>query len=299
MSNQLPKFHETFIPILKSLENNEEIHSEELKRKVKAEYYSHLTQDLLDQKINSGSLLILNRIGWGVSYLKQGKFLFQPRRAYVKITPKGLETLKLGQLTFVELKKDIDYQEAKKIKDELKKEKSIDVLDQDFSPHDLIEDGFESIKQNIKIELLERLKKIDPFYFEKVILILLKRMGYGQFIETKKTGDGGVDGIINQDQLGLQKIYIQAKRYSDNKVREKDIRNFIGAMSGDTTNGVFVTTSTFDDAAVIKAKEAHHKIILIDGLKLTELMFEFGVGVQTTNTFEMKQVDEDFFEDSQ
>jgi restriction system protein len=124
-------------------------------------------------------------------------------------------------------------------------------------------------------------------------------MGYGQFIETKKTGDGGVEGIINQDQLGLQKIYIQAKRYSDNKVREKDIRNFIGAMSGDTTNGVFVTTSTFDDAAVIKAKEAHHKIILIDGLKLTELMFEFGVGVQTTNTFEMKQVDEDFFEDSQ
>jgi restriction system protein len=146
--------------------------------------------------------------------------------------------------------------------------------------------------------LLERLKEIEPFYFEKVILILLKKMGYGEFIETKKTGDGGIDGIINQDQLGISKIYIQAKRYTENKVREKDIRNFIGAMSGDTTNGVFVTTSTFDDGAVEKAKQAHHKIILIDGFRLTDLMFEFGVGVQTINIYEMKKVDEDFFENS-
>jgi restriction system protein len=128
--------------------------------------------------------------------------------------------------------------------------------------------------------------------------MLLKKMGYGDFIETKKTGDGGIDGIINQDQLGLSKIYIQAKRYAENKVREKDIRNFIGAMSGDTTNGVFVTTSGFDDAAVAKAKEAHHKIILIDGHKLVDLMYQFGVGVQTTNTYDMKEVDEDFFEES-
>jgi restriction system protein len=123
-------------------------------------------------------------------------------------------------------------------------------------------------------------------------------MGYGEFIETKKTGDGGIDGIINQDQLGINKIYIQAKRYAENKVREKDIRNFIGAMSGDTTNGVFVTTSTFDEGAIDKAKQAHHKIILIDGHKLTDLMFQFGVGVQTINTYDLKEIDADFFEDS-
>lgn len=297
--NQIPKFHETFIPILNVLETNEEMHYEELKRRVRDKFYLHLPQEMLDQKTSTGSLLLMNRIGWGKSYLKQGKFIEQPRRAYVKITPKGLAALKAGHLTLAELKKDSDYLSAKNIKEELKKEKSSELNEKDFSPQDLIEEGFESIKQNIKIELLERLKKIDPFYFEKVILILLKRMGYGEFVETKKTGDGGVDGIINQDQLGINKIYIQAKRYTENKVREKDIRNFIGAMSGDTTNGVFVTTSTFDDAAIVKAKEAHHKIILIDGYKLTELMFEFGVGVQTTNTYEMKEVDEDFFEDSQ
>ena len=296
MTKQIPKFHETFIPILKALEQLDEIHSEELKRKVRDSSYADLSTEQLTQKISSGGLLIINRIGWGISYLKHGKFVEQPRRAYVKITAKGLTALKSGQLTYADLKKDSDYLLSQTSK--AKREKSSEVTQKDFSPQDLIEDGFSSIKQNIKMELLERLKNIDPFYFEKVILILLKRMGYGDFVETKKTGDGGVDGIINQDQLGINKIFIQAKRYAENKVREKDIRNFIGAMSGDTMNGVFVTTSTFDDAAVVKAREAHHKIILIDGVKLTELMFEFGVGVQTINTYEMKEVDDDFFEAS-
>lgn len=298
MTKQIPKFHETFIPILKTLANQNEVHSEELKRNVRDNSYSDLPAELLTQKISSGGLQIINRIGWGISYLKQGKFVEQPRRAYVKITPKGLTALKSGKLTLTDLKKDSDYLQAQESKDKEKSVKPIEVTEKDYSPQDLIEDGFLSIKQNIKAELLERLKNIDPFYFEKVILILLKRMGYGEFVETKKTGDGGIDGIINQDQLGINKIYIQAKRYAENKVREKDIRNFIGAMSGDTMNGVFVTTSTFDEAAIVKAREAHHKIILIDGVKLTELMFEFGVGVQTINTYEMKEVDDDFFEAS-
>lgn len=122
-------------------------------------------------------------------------------------------------------------------------------------------------------------------------------MGYGEFIETSKSGDGGIDGIINEDKLGLDKIYIQAKRFNENKVREKDIRNFIGAMSGDTNKGVFVTTSLFDTGAIEKAKNAHHKIILLDGNKLVELMHEFNVGVQIKTTYEVKQLDEDFFED--
>jgi restriction system protein len=138
------------------------------------------------------------------------------------------------------------------------------------SPQDLIDRGFSEIEAQVKHELLDKLKGIDPYYFEKVILILLKKMGYGDFIETSKSGDGGIDGIINEDKLGLDKIYIQAKRYEDNKVREKDIRNFIGAMSGDTSKGVFVTTSDFDKDAIKKAHDAHHKIILINGDKLVD-----------------------------
>lgn len=164
------------------------------------------------------------------------------------------------------------------------------------SPQDLIDEGFQIIETQVKDELLEKLKTIDPFYFEKVILILLKKMGYGDFIETSKTGDGGIDGIINEDKLGLDKIYIQAKRYNENKVREKEIRNFIGAMSGDTQKGVFVTTSTFDDGATKKASDAHHTIILIDGKKLVDLMHQYNVGVQIQSTYEVKELDLDFFE---
>jgi restriction system protein len=137
---------------------------------------------------------------------------------------------------------------------------------------------------------------MDPFYFENVILQLLKEMGYGDFIETRKTGDGGIDGIINEDKLGLSKIFIQAKRYGENKVREKDIRSFIGAMSGDTQKGVFVTTSTFDKNAIKKADNAHHTIILIDGEKLSDLMHDYNVGVQIKNTYNVREIDLDFFE---
>ena len=168
--------------------------------------------------------------------------------------------------------------------------------EQNASPQDQIDSGVNRIEAKVKSDLLEKLMSVDPFYFEKLILKLLKRMGYGDFIETSKSGDGGIDGIINEDKLGLDKIYIQAKRYSENKVREKDIRNFIGAMSGDTSKGVFVTTSEFDSGATKKALEAHHTIILIDGMKLVDLMHEFNVGIQISSTYEVKELDEDFFE---
>jgi restriction system protein len=298
MSQSIPKFHETFIPILKVLADGKELHYEEMKRIVRDTFYADLPSELLDQRTSSGQILILNRIGWGKSYLKQGRFIEQPRRAIVKITEKGLGVLGPGHLSLSELKKDADYLAAQKIKEAATNDALKDTVEKDDSPQDLIERGFSSINANVKLELLERLKVIDPFYFQKVILILLKKMGYGEFIETKKSGDGGIDGVINQDQLGINKIYMQAKRYAENKVREKDIRNFIGAMSGDTTNGVFVTTSSFDDGALEKAKQAHHKIILIDGQRLTDLMFEFGVGVQNRNIYELKEIDEDFFEDA-
>jgi restriction system protein len=298
MNQEMPKFHETFIPMLKVLSSGEELHYEELRKRVRDQFYSDLPDHILSQKTKTGSILILNRIGWAKSYLKQAKFVEQPRRAYVKITDKGRRALERGGLTMAQLRKDPDYLAAEVAKGQAKLGEEPETNFDNLSPQDFIDQGFEAIEKEAKAELLDRLKQIDPFYFEKVILILLRKMGYGEFVETKKTGDGGIDGIINQDQLGLDKIFIQAKRYAENKVREKDIRNFIGAMSGDTTNGVFVTTSSFDDAAVVKAKEAHHKIILIDGEKLVDLMYQFGVGVQVTNTYEIKQIDEDFFEDS-
>lgn len=290
----IPKFHETFIPILKVLENGEILQARELYQKVIDQFFSELTQDQLEEKTKSGELLIYNRIAWGKSYLKRGGFIEFPKRGYVKITDKGKKQTS-SDLTRRQLEGSDSYLDF--YNEENKKNESTPSTIVNASPQDLIDEGFNQIDIQVKSELLDKLKGIDPFYFEKVILMLLKKMGYGDFVETAKTGDGGIDGIINEDKLGLDKIYIQAKRYSDNKVREKDIRNFIGAMSGDTQKGVFVTTSTFDSMAIKKAHDAHHTIILIDGYKLVDLMHEYNVGIQVKAVYEVKELDNDFFEE--
>lgn len=293
---EIPKFHETFNPILEILSNGEMIHTRELQDLVIKKYYSDLPEEMLKEKTKSGEVLINNRIAWGKSYLKKGGYIFYPERGHVKITEKGLSQKSSLTLKDVEQGTNIlDFYTEENLKSN-KSATDIKVID-NASPQDLIDEGFSKIETEVKNDLLDKLKVINPYYFEKVILILLKKMGYGDFIETSKSSDGGIDGIINEDKLGLDKIYIQAKRFNENKVREKDIRNFIGAMSGDTNKGVFVTTSLFDKGAVEKAKNAHHKIILIDGIKLVDLMHEFNVGVQIKSVYEVKQLDEDFFEE--
>jgi restriction system protein len=296
---ELPKYHETFIPVLEVLNNVESIKSRELASQVRDTYYSDLPQELMNQKTSSGANVLVDRILWGKSYLKMGKFVSYPKRGLVQITEKGKRILKVGNLPLHDLQNDPDFiGHRESVKSEKENEIELDIVRvENASPQDLIDSGFSTIETEVKTELLEKLKEIDPYYFEKVILILLKKMGYGDFIETSKSGDGGIDGIINEDKLGLEKIYTQAKRYNENKVREKDIRNFIGAMSGDTRKGVFITTSTFDNSAIKKAKEAHHSIILIDGVKLVDLMHQYNVGVQVKTVYEVKELDNDFFEE--
>lgn len=292
-NNEIPKFHETFNPILEILKDGETIHSRELINRVVQEYYSHLPEELLEEETKSGDILISNRIAWGKSYLKKGGFIVFPKRGMVKITDKGLQSLK-KDLKLKDIENSDNFLDFYSEEDPKKSNVSIEI--ENSTPQDLIDTGFTQIENTVKSELLDKLKNIDPYYFEKVILILLKKMGYGDFIETAKSGDGGIDGIINEDKLGLDKIYIQAKRYGENKVREKDIRNFIGAMSGDTSKGVFVTTSSFHEGAVKKANDAHHTIILIDGIRLTELLHQYNVGVQLKSSYEVKELDLDFFE---
>jgi len=294
MNLELPKFHETFNPILDILSDGKTIHTREMQEKVIQKYYYNLPKELLEEKTKSGEILINNRIAWGKSYLKKGGYIHYPERGHVQITEKGLS--QKSSLTLKDVEDDsnlLNFYTEENTKQN-KEDSSIEKI-KNASPQDLIDEGFNEIELEVKNELLTKLKNIDPYYFEKVILILLKKMGYGDFIETSKSQDGGIDGIINEDKLGLDKIYIQAKRFNENKVREKDIRNFIGAMSGDTNKGVFVTTSLFDNGAIEKAKNAHHKIILIDGKKLVDLMHEFNVGVQIKSIYEVKQLDEDFF----
>lgn len=288
---ELPKFNETFLPILDVLKDGQIIKGRDLLRLVEEHFYADLPEELLQQTTKSGDRLIENRIAWGKSYLKKGGLVHYPQRGFVQITEKG-KTARRESVTLDSIQSNvITFYEPEKISPA-----SISAIENNASPQDLIDSGFETIEREVKNELLAKLKEVDPYAFEKIILILLKKMGYGDFIETSKSGDGGIDGFINEDQLGLEKIYIQAKRYNENKVRETDIRNFIGAMSGDTRKGIFVTTSSFDEKAKNKARDAHHTIILLDGSKLVDLMHKYSVGVQTKNIYEVKAVDNDFFD---
>ena len=293
--DSLPKYHETFLPVLRTLQNGKIISYSDMRRIVRDTYYSNLPNDALELKTEAGDQLILNRIGWAKAYLKQAGMLSQPERGMVQITEKGRRVVERGNLTLDEVLNDetfLSHRKVQKMKSEVAQGISTSA-----SPQDLVDTGVQEIEGQVKAELLERLKQVDPYYFEHVILGLFKEMGYGDIEVTAKSGDGGIDGIINQDQLGIEKIYTQAKRYNDHKVRETDIRNFIGAMSGGTTKGIFVTTSEFDEAAVRKAKEStNNRIILIDGYQLVDLMYKYGVGVQDKNTYVIKEIDEDFFE---
>lgn len=291
---EIPKFDETFIPILEVLNDDTILRSRELIEEVKKRFYSGLSEEQLKQETKSGDLLIDNRIAWGKSYLKKGGYIVFPERGFVQITEKGKNHSASLNVRDLENETSVfEFYKQEKDNNTINNNNCVDVS----SPQDLIDEGFNRIENEIKNDLLLKLKNIDPYFFEKVVLRLLNKMGYGDFIETSKSNDGGIDGIINEDKLGLDKIYIQAKRFNEGKVREKDIRNFIGAMSGDTNKGVFVTTSDFDEKAIQKARSAHHKIICIDGKKLVSLMHEFNVGIQVKTTYEIKQIDEDFFDE--
>src|ERR1035437_1971968 len=224
---ELPKFHETFKPILDILSDGEIMNHRELLKRVVDKYYSSLPKELLDQKTKSGEILILNRIAWGKSYLKKGGYIIYPERGLVKITEKG-KTVNTSKINLINVEGESDFLNF--YTEEKSKDSSKTTEIKNSTPQDLIDTGFKAIETQVKIDLLEKLRKLDPYYFEKVILIFLEKMGYGDYVETSKSRDGGIDGIINEDKLGLDKIYIQAKKYDSNKVHELDIRNFIGAM---------------------------------------------------------------------
>lgn len=170
-------------------------------------------------------------------------------------------------------------------------------IEENKTPEELIENAQSLYTDSLKKELLAKLKSVDPIRFEQIVLELMEKMNYGVGSMTKMSHDGGIDGIIDEDELGLEKIYLQAKRYSENKVNEKEMQNFAGALGcSPVRKGVFITTSYFDERAKRKAESIQGKVIrLVDGDELTRLMIKHNVGVQLKTKIEIKKIDEDFF----
>lgn len=267
-----------------------------------------LTDDERNELLPSGSQAVFNnRVGWARSYLKQAGLLKSAKRGYFSITDRGLELLSENP-QFVNVSVLERYPEFLDFKAR-RKEKTNDI-DQETdvetstteTPEDSLATAYRILRRNLEQELLDAIAESSPAFFERLVVDLLVRMGYGGNRQDAgkalgKSGDGGIDGIINEDRLGLDVIYIQAKRW-DGTVGRPEIQKFAGALQGQRARkGVFITTSSFSKEAVEYASMIESKIILIDGNRLSSLMVEHNVGVSIIGQYEVKKIDSDYFDE--
>lgn len=270
-----------------------------------------LTVDDLKEMLPSGiQSTFVNRVGWASTYMKKAGLLQATRRGFYKITARGRDLLKKQPkaINVKLLKQYPEFLEFQQLKGTRSGDKVIEpqgTLDvSTATPSEALESAYENLRDELADELLGRLKKISPAFFERVVVELLVKMGYGGSRADAgkaigRSGDGGIDGIIKEDKLGLDVVYIQAKRWDNNPVGRPDVMQFAGALQGQrATKGIFITTSRFTDNARNYVSQIGSKIVLIDGEQLTSLMIEHDVGVSTVSLYPVKKVDSDYFEES-
>lgn len=304
----IPDFQSIMLPLLRLLEDG----NPKSLNTVMEELTQHfqLSQEEIKIKVPSGQMgLFRNRVGWSRSYLKKAGLIIYPQRGTYKITEFGKKFLANNpkELRIKQLKKMPEYKEWVKTFNQDSdpiEEKNIETNSATDTPEEILATTIESLKKQLASDLLDKLKENSFTYFENFVIELLHKMGYGNFREDAKqitgmTGDDGIDGVISQDRLGLENVYIQAKRFTDNSVGSADIRNFIGSLALKGVNkGVFLTTSRFSKSAIKTAQDSkQQKIILIDGQQLANLAIEYNLGVQTQKTIEIKKIDIDYFEE--
>ena len=287
------------LPILEFVAQRKEANTKEISKFI-IEYFK-LTDEEILQKIKSGTLTYISRTGWALSYLAT--------TAQVRSKPKMIPLQKVGRSLFSITnfgKELISNKDAKEkfiswydeiYKQEIKQEKK-EVVEN--TPDDNIEEALCKIKEELKSEILSSILEKEPRFFEYLVTKLLEKMDYGTGSLTNKGSDGGIDGIIDEDELGLSKIYIQAKRYKDgSNIGRQEIQQFIGAISNkNTKKGVFITTAKFTKEAQMFAKDSQNfSVVLIDGDRLAELMIKYKVGVQIGQIYEICKIDTDFFDE--
>ena len=270
----------------------------------------NFSDEIKSQKLKNGGFRIKNRAGWAMSALVKAQFVEKhPEIKYnYQITDKGRQYLQShqGPITNDDLKSLDGYLEAWEAASRKKQESKLDSVDsgrfESSTPEDLIESATSELEEKLRASLMEQLLGSDPYFFEQIVIDVLLAMGYGGSKEeaaqvTKKSNDGGIDGIINEDRLGLDVIYVQAKRWQHN-IGRKEIQSFVGALAGfQAQKGIFITTSNFVSNAEEYANSVSQKVILIDGPRLADLMIEHNVGVSTDQTIEIKRLDSDYFEE--
>ena len=294
----IPSYKEMTLPILEFVAQRKEANRSEISKFI-IEYFKLEDKDFL-QKIKNETPTYISRTSWALFYLAT--------TAQVRSKPKMIPLQKVGRSLFSitnfgkelinskDTKEKFIYWYDEIYKQEIKQEKKEAV---ENTPDDNIEEALCKIKEELKSEILSSILEKEPRFFEYLVTKLLEKMSYGTGSLTNKGPDGRIDGIIDEDELGLSKIYIQAKRYKDgSNIGRQEIQQFIGAISNkNTKKGVFITTAKFTKEAQTFAKDSQNfSVVLIDGDRLAELMIKYKVGVQTSQIYEICKIDTDFFE---
>lgn len=299
----VPIWPALIVPVLRVLDRGETLHRKDLFDRAADE--AQLSLAARAETLSSGRLRYEHRMGWVLSNASKAGWVNRPSRGHYAINEKGRAWLRANP-------EGLDYSQAHEVFAPFWPHPSAKAVDQIedpetqvsdvFDPVEQIEDGVKRIQAEVAEELLQRLRESHPDFFEQAVVDLLLKMGYGGAEQRGRriggTSDGGIDGIIDQDALGLDRIYLQAKRYKEgNNVGRETIQAFVGALHGfGASRGIFITTSGFTDAAVKYAANVPSSIILVDSKRLVTLMIKYGVGVQIKQTYTVIDIDTDFFD---
>ncbi|CAN1532979.1 Mrr Restriction endonuclease [Methylophilaceae bacterium] len=300
----IPDFQSLMLPLLEAVKDGGEHQTRNLVEMLAKKY--QLTDDERSQLLPSGkSPTFDNRVGWAKTYLKKAGLLEQQKRSFINITKRGLDVLAqtpaiINMKYLEQFPEYISFKENEQEKQSTKPEIIIDAYED--TPEELLEKSHQKIVNGLADELLGNIKACSPSFFERLVVELLLAMGYGGTRADAgraigQTGDGGIDGIIDEDKLGLDSIYIQAKRW-EGTVGSPEIQKFVGALQGNRAHkGVFITTSDFSKQAQEYVKNINNKVVLINGFTLARLMIENDVGVSTETIYMVKKIDSDYFVD--
>lgn len=300
----VPKYFQFFPYVLNCLSDNQNHSMKEI-----TEYCANavgLTDEDKRETISSGMPIYANRVGWARTYLSKAGLIEKTARSIYRITLEGQKAVQFGteKIDLNYLRQFDSFNEFTNSKN-VPKGKADNSIDKEESPQEQIEFSIREIYASLQDDLMSEVLKMSPYDFETLIVRLLIKMGYGTLKQnkhavTKKSGDEGIDGVVSADKFGFDSIYVQAKKWqSASTVGRPEIQKFLGALAGQgATKGIFFTTAHFSKEAWDFAnKQLHQKIVLVDGEQLTKLMIEYDLGVSAVETFVIKRMDYDFFND--
>lgn len=302
----IPDYERVMLPLLNSLADKQEHSFREMVEQM-VDFFK-VSEEEKKKLLPSGRYPVFDsRVGWAKTYLKKAGLIESERRGFWEITQRGIDTLRQNpkEITNKYLKQFPEFIAfiSPPREDETKEVSSDAEIITQETPEESLEYAYQQIRQDLAQEILSRVKSCSPSFFERLVVELLVKMGYGGSIKDAgkaigKSGDGGIDGIIKEDRLGLDIIYIQAKRWDDGVVGRPEIQKFVGALAGQRAKkGIFITTSKFSREAIDYVTSIDSKIVLIDGEQLPQLMIDHDIGVSKIAAYELKRIDSDYFAD--